>query len=138
VTSTAAFFLFATGGIVAAAACTALMFAFADQVVAVTGFDPRLATIPILYALCFRSMIFVQSMCYGYIEKGGVTQLAFWPRVVGSVALLSLGTALHVHRTWLAWLSLAVLAVLSVLAVGWVRRVAALDARAPALQEQPA
>lgn len=124
-TSIRAFYVLTALGIIAACACTALAFAFAEPVARLTGFNPWAAAWPVIYALAFRSLLFVQSMGYGYIERRGVTNISFWPRAAGSIALLILGVGLARSPFWVSSLSLLVMAILSFATVVWVRRLKA-------------
>lgn len=98
-------------GLVSASACTALLFAFAAQIAGLTGFDPRPVALAVLYTFVIRALLFTQSLSYGFIEKGGLTNRTLPLRFAGSALLLALGAAV-------AFLPMAVTAVVSLAVVG--------------------
>jgi hypothetical protein len=107
-------------GLGGAGVCTTFVFGLAGQIGAVTGFDPRPVASAVLYTFTFRALLFVQSLCYGYIERGGLANRTAVPRILGSLVFLAMAVSVaRLSPPLVAAVSLTVLGLLALAACGW-------------------
>lgn len=90
VASKLGFYVLAILGTGSAALATALVFKFGGWIGKLTEFDPNLAVAPVLFTFAFRSLLFIQQLAYGYIERGGRTLHASRLRAIASFLLLAM------------------------------------------------